>query len=275
MRSAELTRPGFVHDVCSAIHPMALGSPFLRDLPLAEHGLELIHPPAPLAHPFDDGTAAILERSVEATAKGLGADAESYRRLMGPLAGAADAVIGDLFGPLRAPRHPLATARFGFSGLRSANGLANRRFDGAGSRAVRRCGRALHAAAHQPDQRGGRTGPGADGACVRLAAGPRRLAADRRGHGLHICASWAARSPPRTRSRRLPSSRRAQRSCSISPRARSFGSPATGYRPATGAGWLATATGRDLQAGLGPSTDRFPGAPRAAAARPRCTSGQR
>ena len=100
MRSAELTRPGFVHDVCSAIHPMALGSPFLRELPLAEHGLELIHPPSPLAHPFDDGTAAILERSVEATAKGLGADAESYRRLMGPLAGAADAVIGDLFGPL-------------------------------------------------------------------------------------------------------------------------------------------------------------------------------
>src|SRR6476620_3936735 len=81
MRSAELTRPGFVHDVCSAIHPMALGSPFLRELPLAEHGLELIHPPSPLAHPFDDGTAAILERSVEATAEGLGADAESYRRL--------------------------------------------------------------------------------------------------------------------------------------------------------------------------------------------------
>ena len=152
MRSAELTRPGFVHDVCSAIHPMALGSPFLRELPLAEHGLELIHPPAPLAHPFDDGTAAILERSVEATAEGLGADAESYRRLMGPLAGAADAVIGDVLGPLRAPRHPLATARFGLAGLRSANGPGHSAVrDGAGSRAVRRCGRALHAAAHQPD----------------------------------------------------------------------------------------------------------------------------
>ena len=129
MRSAELTRPGFVHDVCSAIHPMALGSPFLRELPLAVHGLELIHPPSPLAHPFDDGTAAILERSVEATADGLGADAESYRRLMGPLAGAADAVIGDVFGPLRAPRHPVATARFGLVGLRSAKGLATRRFE--------------------------------------------------------------------------------------------------------------------------------------------------
>jgi phytoene dehydrogenase-like protein len=128
-RSAELTRLGFVHDVCSAIHPMALGSPFLRELPLAEHGLELIHPPSPLAHPFDDGTAAVLERSVEATAEGLGADAESYRRLMGPLTDAANAVIGDVFGPLRAPRHPAATARFGLSALRSAKSLASRRFE--------------------------------------------------------------------------------------------------------------------------------------------------
>src|SRR2546430_10810128 len=127
-RSAELTRPGFVHDVCSAIHPMALGSPFLRALPLAEYGLELIHPLSPLAHPFDDGTAAILERSVEATARGLGPDAESYRRLMGPLAGAADGVIGDVFGPLKVPRHPVTTARFGLSGLRSAKGLARGRF---------------------------------------------------------------------------------------------------------------------------------------------------
>jgi phytoene dehydrogenase-like protein len=128
-RSAELTRPGFVHDVCSAIHPMALGSPFLRALPLAEYGLELIHPLSPLAHPFDDGTAAILERSVEATARGLGPDAESYRRLMGPLAGAADGVIGDVFGPLKVPRHPVTTARFGLSGLRSAKGLARGRFE--------------------------------------------------------------------------------------------------------------------------------------------------
>ena len=128
-RSAELTRPGFVHDVCSAIHPMALGSPFLRGLPLAQHGLELIHPPAPLAHPFDDGTAAMLERSVEATAEGLGADAENYRRLMGPLSGAADALVGDVFGPLKLPRHPVTTARFGLSGLGSAKGLASRRFE--------------------------------------------------------------------------------------------------------------------------------------------------
>ena len=81
MRSAELTRPGFVHDVCSAIHPMALGSPFLRDLPLAEHGLELIQPDAPLAHPLDDGTAAMMERSVDATARGLGSRSINPRTL--------------------------------------------------------------------------------------------------------------------------------------------------------------------------------------------------
>src|SRR6476619_3525679 len=86
MRSAELTRPGFVHDVCSAIHPMALGSPFLRELPLAEQGLELIQPPAPLAHPFEHGTAVLMERSVDATPDALGADAASSRLLMGPLA---------------------------------------------------------------------------------------------------------------------------------------------------------------------------------------------
>ena len=74
-RTAELTAPGFLHDVCSAIHPMAVGSPFLSRLPLDEYGLEWIHPPAPVAHPFDDGPAAILERSVTATGEALGDDA--------------------------------------------------------------------------------------------------------------------------------------------------------------------------------------------------------
>jgi len=78
-RSAELTLPGFSHDVCSAIHPLGVGSAFFRSVPLADHGLEWIHPPAPLAHPLDDDTAATLERSVEATAQGLGPDAAAYR----------------------------------------------------------------------------------------------------------------------------------------------------------------------------------------------------
>src|SRR5712691_10675806 len=79
-RSAELTLPGFIHDVCSAIHPFGLGSPFFRTLPLNEHGLEWIHPPVPLAHPLDDGTAVVLERSIEATSARLGEDAGAYQR---------------------------------------------------------------------------------------------------------------------------------------------------------------------------------------------------
>src|SRR5438445_166226 len=85
--SSYLTLPGFVHDVCSAIHPLGLASPFFRTLPLAEHGLAWIHPPAPLAHPLDGGTAVMVERSVDQTADGLGADGAAYRSLMGPIAG--------------------------------------------------------------------------------------------------------------------------------------------------------------------------------------------
>jgi phytoene dehydrogenase-like protein len=130
-RSAELTLPGFVHDVCSAVHPHPLASPFLRELPLAEHGLELVHPDLPLAHPLDGGGAVVLERSIEATAESIGgADGRRYRRLIEPLArDAAERLLPELLGPLRPPRHPLAMARFGLVGLRSAAGLA-RRFDG-------------------------------------------------------------------------------------------------------------------------------------------------
>lgn len=117
-RSAELTLPGFVHDICSAIHPLALSSPFLTSLPLAEHGLELVHPPAPLAHPLDDGTAALLGRSIEETGRTLGRDAVAYRKLMGPLTADAARLNSDLLGPLRLPRHPLAAARFGWRAFR-------------------------------------------------------------------------------------------------------------------------------------------------------------
>jgi phytoene dehydrogenase-like protein len=127
-RSAELTLPGFVHDVCSAVHPMAQVSAFFRALPLAEHGLEWLHPPTLLAHPFDDGTAAVLERSVEATAEGLGDDASAYQRLFGKLTANATTLIDEAMAPPRIPRHPLLMARFGLSAMRSAWGLANHRF---------------------------------------------------------------------------------------------------------------------------------------------------
>jgi phytoene dehydrogenase-like protein len=135
-RTLPLTLPGFLHDVCSAIHPMAVASPFFSQLPLAEHGLAWAHPGAPLAHPLDDGTAAVLERSVEDTAAGLGEDADAYRRLMGPLVEAAAHLFADLLGPFRIPRHLFTAARFGLSALWSARRLAERRFRGPRARAL-------------------------------------------------------------------------------------------------------------------------------------------
>lgn len=89
-RSAELTLPGFVHDVCSAVHPLAAASPFFSTLPLDQYGLEWIDPPAPLAHPLDDGTAVMLERSIDETAQGLGEDADAWRKLVSPFIGEWD-----------------------------------------------------------------------------------------------------------------------------------------------------------------------------------------
>ncbi|MFN0021782.1 MAG: phytoene desaturase family protein [Pirellulaceae bacterium] len=127
-RTSELTLTGFHHDVCSAIHPMGLASSFFQSVPLEEHGLEWIHPPAPLAHPLDDGTAVMLERSVDETAEKLGPDAATYRRLFQPLVDGADKLYADLLGPFRIPRSPLLGLRFGLSALRSASGLARSRF---------------------------------------------------------------------------------------------------------------------------------------------------
>jgi phytoene dehydrogenase-like protein len=136
LRSAELTLPGFVHDVCSAVHPLALSSPLLRTLPLAEHGCEWIQPPAALAHPLDDGTAAVLERSVEATARSLGADGDAWRRLHGPFAAHWDALADDvLASPLRFPGHPVLMAQFGLQAVRSATAVG-RRFRGEHARAL-------------------------------------------------------------------------------------------------------------------------------------------
>jgi phytoene dehydrogenase-like protein len=130
-RSMELTLPGFVHDVCSAIHPLGLASSFFRTLPLEQYGLEWIHPLAPLAHPLDDGSAVVLERSIEETAAGLGGDAAAYRRLMGPLAARWDTIADAFLGPLRlAPlfRHPFMLGQFGLNAIRSARGLAEHLF---------------------------------------------------------------------------------------------------------------------------------------------------
>ena len=128
-RTEELTLPGFRHDICSAIHPMATVSPFMRNLPLAGHGLEWAYSPAAIAHPLDDGTAATLEFSLDATAARLGADEASYRALMQPFAEKAGQVFDEILRPVLAlpfPKDPLLLARFGTLGLRSAMSVAGR-----------------------------------------------------------------------------------------------------------------------------------------------------
>lgn len=135
-RSAELTLPGFVHDICSAIHPMAIASPFFRSLPLEKHGLQWIHSPLELAHPLDDGTAAVLSRSLSDTADGLRNDARNYQRLFAPFVARTDDLLGDTLGPLQIPRHPILLSRFGLRALRSARGLVDAWFENAPARAL-------------------------------------------------------------------------------------------------------------------------------------------
>jgi phytoene dehydrogenase-like protein len=135
-RSLELTRPGFIHDVCSTVHALVVLSPFLKTLPLGAHGLEFVHPQAPFAHPFDDGTALIVERSIDATAESLGPeDARAYRRLISPLVARAADLMEALLGPAGL-RHPLLMARFGLTAIRSAAGLARGRFRDERTRAM-------------------------------------------------------------------------------------------------------------------------------------------
>lgn len=124
LRSAELTLPGFVHDICSAIHPLAAGSPFFNSLPLEQHGLEYIYPEVAAAHPFDDGTSTALRGSVEDTAESLGIDRETYISLLKPLVRSWPGMVKDVLGPLHFPKHPIDMAAFGLNALRSATSLA-------------------------------------------------------------------------------------------------------------------------------------------------------
>ncbi|MBD0331594.1 MAG: NAD(P)/FAD-dependent oxidoreductase [Chitinophagaceae bacterium] len=126
LRSAELTLPHFVHDVCSAIHPLAVGSPFFKTLPLEQHGLEFIYPTIAAAHPFDDGRAAALHRSIEQTAQAMGEDKLSYLKLMKPLVKDWPRIVADVLGPLHFPKHPIEMARFGWKAITSAMQLAKR-----------------------------------------------------------------------------------------------------------------------------------------------------
>ncbi len=136
-RSAELTLPGFVHDICSAVHPLALASPYLRTLPLERYGLEWVHPPIPLAHPFDGAPPALLHRDITETAEALGVDGDAYGRLFAPLVRNAEAILREVLQPIvHWPRAPLPLARFGLHAIRSARALVERHFRGDRARAL-------------------------------------------------------------------------------------------------------------------------------------------
>ena len=126
IRSEELTLPGFVHDVCSAIHPMSATSPFFRTLPLEGHGLQFINPPIALAHPFDDGSVALFHQSLQQTAQALSEDQQTYMKLMTPIVDDWPRISADVLAPFHFPKHPFAMARFSLHAVTSATHLGKR-----------------------------------------------------------------------------------------------------------------------------------------------------
>jgi phytoene dehydrogenase-like protein len=136
-RSAELTLPGFTHDICSAIHPLGFASPMFRSLPLVNHGLEWVHPPAALAHPFDEGTAAILERSIEQTCSTLAPDGPAYLKFFAPFVRDSEKLVPEILAPpAHLPKHPVLLGRFAWSAIQSAQSFARRHFKGFRARAL-------------------------------------------------------------------------------------------------------------------------------------------
>jgi len=135
-RSGQVTLPGFTHDICSAIHPLGMASPFFRSQPLAEHGLRWVFSPSQVAHPLDDGTAVLFERSLQETAQNMGRDAAAYARLVRPHVANWKGLVDQLLGPLRIPRQPLRLALFGLPALLPATLLARLAFRGQRARAA-------------------------------------------------------------------------------------------------------------------------------------------
>ncbi len=135
-RSDELTLPGFVHDVCSAVHPFGAASPVWATLPLEANGVEWLEPDVSIAHPFDGGRAATLVRSLDATADGLGGDGAAYKKVLGAVVTSWPDLADAILGPPALPRHPIALASFGLRALQSIQGLASRAFEGEPARAL-------------------------------------------------------------------------------------------------------------------------------------------
>jgi phytoene dehydrogenase-like protein len=136
-RSAELTLPGFVHDVCASVHPLSLASPFLRSIDLTRHGLEWVQPDAPVAHALAPGRSVVLERDLATVDDALGRDADAWRRLFGPYVHEWERLVPTILAPIiRPPRHPLLLARFGLPGVLPATSLARLAFREPAARAL-------------------------------------------------------------------------------------------------------------------------------------------
>ena len=197
--------PGVLHDHCSAMHPMAVGSPFLRSLELERHGLEWLWPEVDLAHPLDDGSAGVMVRSIADTAAGLGADGPAWQRVFQP-SERFGGLVDDLLQPvIHLPRHPLSLVRFGLPALAPATLLARPLLHAPGAGAVRRRGGARVQPAVAAAELLGGNGADLRLPRVRLGAPPRRLAL-RSPTPSHRCwASTAARSRPAGRCARWPS----------------------------------------------------------------------
>jgi phytoene dehydrogenase-like protein len=136
VRSADLTLPGFIHDVCSTVQPLSLASPFFRQLDLAQYGLEWIQPEIPLAHPFEDGSALFLHRSLAVTADALGPDGRAYKRLLQPFVDHEKLLLADILQPLHFPENPLLMTRFALPALRSLRNLVEKKFNSDRTRAL-------------------------------------------------------------------------------------------------------------------------------------------
>lgn len=136
-RSGELTLPGYTHDICSAIHPLGLASPFLRTLPLQKYGLAWVHPEVPFAHALAPESSILIHQDLNTTAEALGHDGRAWKKLFAPFVENWQALMDDFLGPLPLPpKHPFLMTRFGLTAIQSATGLARRTFRGARARAA-------------------------------------------------------------------------------------------------------------------------------------------
>ena len=275
--SLPLTLPGYIHDHCSAIHPLGIGSGYFRTLPLAEHGLEWIQPDAPLAHPLDDGTAAVLHRSIASTAYTLGEDANAYARLFTPIVPRDWSETSEaMLHPVLAAKHPIGLARFGLPALLSAQALAERRFRGEHARALF-AGCAAHSFLPLEESPQRRIRHRADGARPRgrLAAAAWRVAEDRRQFGRRAANIRRRSSPLGAGLRRLKNWTVSMLSWLMSARRICCNSPENACRRFISLSWKRFSPDPACLRWIMPSTDQSPGRPRSACWPGRCISGAR